>query len=73
MHVLPLLTLPPIVAVDGRNLLENARLALHLSLHLCADRMEKLLQPSQLAVQSKDLAVNLDDYMQPQLLQQPLA
>jgi hypothetical protein len=56
---------------DGRNLLESAKLALHLSLHLFAGPMEKLSLQSRSAGPSNVLAANLGDYM-PQLLSQPL-
>jgi hypothetical protein len=70
MRALPPHTLPQIVAVVGRNQLENARPVSLLSLLLCAGQMEKLSQRYQLADLSKDLAANQGVYMPPQLSQQ---
>jgi len=58
-----------IVVVVGRNLWENVKQALHLSQHLCAVLMEKLLQQSLSADLSNVLDVNQVDYMQQPLLQ----
>jgi hypothetical protein len=65
-------TLLQIVVAVGHNLWENVKQALHQSLHLCADRMEKLSQQSQSVAQSKDLDANQDAYMPPRLSQQLL-
>jgi hypothetical protein len=73
MRALPPLTLLQIVVEDGHNQLESAKQALLQYLHLYADLMEKLSQPSPLAVLSKGLAANQGVYMPPQLSQQLLA
>jgi hypothetical protein len=70
MHDLPRHTLLQIVAVVGRNQLESARQALHQSLLLYEDQMEKLSQRYQSADLSKDLAANQGVYMPLQLSQQ---
>jgi hypothetical protein len=58
-----------IVVVVGRNLWENVKQALHLSQHLCAVLMEKLLPQSLSADRLNVLDVNQVDYMQQPLLQ----
>jgi hypothetical protein len=63
-------TLLQIVVEVGRNLWENVKQALHLSQHLCAVLMEKLLPQSLSAVRLNVLDVNQVDYMQQPLLQQ---